>query len=177
MSPFEADLGYIPRMLLDAMATTRIRRSARGHPEINFSTRILDILKELKTSLAYSQEQQILDTNHKREPHSFQAGDMVFLSTKSLPLTYANEYQSLQDQGHRKALQYRYIREFQLGKQRGDNGFEVLLPSHWQLARTFNVSEEKQRMEKIEGEDPFFVLLDKEVNREEYEKWENEEME
>jgi hypothetical protein len=40
---------------------------------------------------------------------------------------------------HRKTLHHKYIGEFELGKQRGENAFEVLLPSHWRLARTFNV--------------------------------------
>jgi hypothetical protein len=60
ISSFEADLGYIPRMPLDTMATTRRRRSPRGHPEVNFSTYMANILKELKTALAHAQEQQIV---------------------------------------------------------------------------------------------------------------------
>jgi hypothetical protein len=30
--------------------------------------------------------------------------------------------------------------EFTIGKQHGENTFEVLLPDHWKIARTFNVS-------------------------------------
>jgi len=51
-----------------------------------------------------------------------------------MPITYGTATDD-----HRKALHHRYIGEFELGKQRGENAFEVLLPSHWKLSRTFNV--------------------------------------
>jgi hypothetical protein len=57
ISLFEADLGYVPRMRLDIMASTRMRRSLRGHLEVNFATHMADILKELKSSLTTMQEQ------------------------------------------------------------------------------------------------------------------------
>jgi hypothetical protein len=137
ISPFEADLGYIPKMPLDTMATTRCRRSPRGHPEAHFSTYMAGILKELKMALAHAEEQQTAEANFYRQPHTFQEGDNIFLSTKNLPLTYAN---NASGQGHRKALQHKYLGEFTLGKQHGENDFEINLPKHWKLARTFNVS-------------------------------------
>jgi hypothetical protein len=69
--------------------------------------------------------------------------DIVFLSTKNLPLTYANEFQHPGEQGVQKTLQDKFIREFELGKRRGENALEVLLPQHWKLARMFNISEMK----------------------------------
>lgn len=143
-SPFEADLGYIPRMPLDTLATTRLRRSPRGHIDANFTTHMADILKELKTSLAISQEQQIMQANSHRQSHNFQEGDHIFLATKDLPLTYANS--TVIGQPHRKALQHKFIGEFQLGSRRGENAFEVHLPEHWKLARTFNVSKMKHSL-------------------------------
>jgi hypothetical protein len=55
---------------------------------------------------------------------------MVFLSTRNLPLIYANEHEATEGQGYQKALQHKYIGEFQLGKQRGENVFEVLILEH-----------------------------------------------
>jgi hypothetical protein len=66
ISPFEADRGYIPRMPLDSMTTTRCRRPPRGHPEVNFSIYMADILKELEMALAHAQEQQIVEANSHR---------------------------------------------------------------------------------------------------------------
>jgi hypothetical protein len=140
MSPFEADLGYIPRMPLDAVAAVGLaRRSPRGHRHSppdgrSFAVQMADVLSQLKRSLQHAQEQQIAEANKHRQPHTFQQGDKVLLSTKNLPITYATAKDD-----HRKTLHHKYIGEFELGKQRGENAFEVLLPSHWRLARTFNV--------------------------------------
>jgi hypothetical protein len=41
---------------------------------------------------------------------------------------------------HRKALDQKYIGEFEPGEQRGENAFEVLLPKNWKIARTQNVA-------------------------------------
>jgi hypothetical protein len=57
------------------------------------------------------------------------------LSAKNLPITYATDTDN-----HRKALHQKYIGEFGLGKQRGENAFEVLLPKNWKIARTQNVA-------------------------------------
>ena len=102
-----------------------------------------DILNELKITLANTQEEQINEANKYPQPHTFREGDMVFISTKDLPLTYANSALETSNQSHRKTLQHKYIGEFQLGKQRGENAFEVLIPEHWKLSRTFNVSKLK----------------------------------
>jgi hypothetical protein len=101
---------------------------------------LADILTQLKTALTHAQEQQTIEANKSRRPHNFQEGDMVFISSKNLPLTYAND----ENQGHRKTLQHKYVGEFELGKQYGENAFEVLLPQHWRLSRIFNVSQLKK---------------------------------
>jgi len=44
------------------------------------------------------------------------------------------------DNSHRKALQHRYMGEFELGKARGENAFEIAnFPKHWRLSHTVNV--------------------------------------
>jgi hypothetical protein len=99
MSPFEADLGYIPRMPLDAVAAVTSagsapRRSPRGHLEPapddrSFAVQMADVLSQLKRPLQHAQDQQIAEPNRHRQPHTFQQGDNVLLSTKNLPITYA----------------------------------------------------------------------------------------
>jgi hypothetical protein len=72
-----------------------------------------DILNELKTALVHVQEQQIIETNPHRQPHTFKEGDNIVLSTKNPPLTYANNNSG---QSHRKAIQHKYLGEFTLGQ-------------------------------------------------------------
>jgi hypothetical protein len=55
ISPFKADFGYNSRIPLDAMVATRLRWSQGGHPEVNFSTYMANILKQLNASLAHIQ--------------------------------------------------------------------------------------------------------------------------
>jgi len=76
------------------------------------------------------------EANRHRREHDFQQGDKVMISTKNLPVTYGNYTTRNQ---HRRTLQHKYIGPFELRERRGENDFDVLLPSHWQLARTFNV--------------------------------------
>ena len=133
MSPFEADLGYIPRVPLDAVVGLKKKRQSH-HDGLPFAVQMTDTLMRLRLSLQRAQEQQIAEAKKHRQPHSFQKGDKILLSTKNMPVTYGTATDD-----HRKALHHRYIGEFEHGRQRGENAFEVLLPSHWKLSRTFNV--------------------------------------
>jgi hypothetical protein len=79
MSPFEADLGYIPRMPLDAVAAVGLvsaRRSPRGHRHSppdgrSFAMQMANVLSQLKRSLQHAQEQQIAEANKHRQAHTF----------------------------------------------------------------------------------------------------------
>jgi hypothetical protein len=147
MSPFEADLGYIPRMPLDALASVGKERSRReglrSRPgQVNlpadgrtFAAEMVNTLSRLRQNLQHAQEQQVAEANKHRQPHTFQQGDKVLLSAKNLPITYATDTDN-----HRKVLHQKYIGEFELGKQHGENAFEVLLPKNWKIARTQNVA-------------------------------------
>jgi putative transposase len=155
MSPFEADLSYIPRMPLDALASIASgrRRSMRTRSGNQFRTadsssdgrtfaaEMVHTLSRLRETLQHAQEQQIAEANKHRQPHTFQQGDKVLLSAKNLPISYATAADN-----HRKALHQKYIGEFELGQRRGENAFEVLLPAHWKLARTQNVAMFKPSM-------------------------------
>jgi hypothetical protein len=56
MSLFEADLRYISIIPLDIQAKSRVHQLPRGYYEINFPNSILEILRELKSSLMATQE-------------------------------------------------------------------------------------------------------------------------
>jgi len=101
-----------------------------------------DILVEIRQNLFRTQEDYITSANKHRWPHTFQTGDKLYISTRNLPLTYVNDgtTHGKPDNSHRKALQHRYMGEFELGKARGENAFEIAdFPKHWKLSRTVNV--------------------------------------
>jgi transposase InsO family protein len=102
MSPFEADLGYTPRMPLDAVVGLRTRRRVTDIQDgRSFAAQMADTLVRLRASLQQAQEQQIAEANKHRQPHSFQQGDKVLLSTKNLPISYGTRTDD-----HRKALHH-----------------------------------------------------------------------
>jgi len=156
MTPFEADIGYVPRMPLDSIAAVR-QGSVAASPSKNkkrsneansmssgqsFAQRMHDIMVEIRQNLFRTQEDYITSANKHRRPHTFQTGDKVYISTRNLPLTYVNDgtTHGKPDNSHRKALQHRYMGEFELGKARGENAFEIAdFPKHWKLSRTVNV--------------------------------------
>jgi hypothetical protein len=117
MSPFEADLSYIPRMPLDALASigSEKRRSLRtrsgnqiktansSSDGRTFAAEMVHTLSRLRQTLQHAQEQQIVEANKHRQPHTFQQGDKVLLSAKNLPISYATAADN-----HRKALHQKY---------------------------------------------------------------------
>ena len=105
MTPFEADIGYVPRMPLDSIAAVR-QGSVAASPSKNkkrsneansmssgqsFAQRMHDILVEIRQNLFRTQADYITSANKHRQPHTFQTGDKVYICTKNLPLTYVNE--------------------------------------------------------------------------------------
>jgi hypothetical protein len=146
--------GLIPRMPLDALASVggKRREGLRSRPVNSpadgrtFAAEMVNTLSRLRQNLQHAQEQQVAETNKHRQPHTFQQGDKVLLSAKNLPITYATDADN-----HRKALHQKYIGEFELGKQRGENAFEVLLPKSWKILEEFQAAnEELQRALKAE---------------------------
>jgi hypothetical protein len=114
--PYEADLGYILRMLLDKSASIQPCQLSRGYLVVNFVTSMANILKVLKIFLGYVQEQKIHNTQSKRQLHNSQESDRVFLSTKNLLLSYANNSTLTSRQANQKILQYKFMGSFILEK-------------------------------------------------------------
>ena len=143
MSPFEADLGYTPRMPMDIMAasTAAGRPRPRGAQAVTFATHMNDIVQDLTNSIKVAQEAAAVEANKKRQPHTFKTGDKILLNTRNLPLSYANAATENED-GARlsRTLQQRYAGPFTLGQQFGNNAFELTdMPEHLRVHKSFNV--------------------------------------
>jgi hypothetical protein len=52
MIPFEADLDYNSRVLLNILSTLQFCQSLRIYPAANFTTHLVGILQDLQISLA-----------------------------------------------------------------------------------------------------------------------------
>jgi len=88
MSPFEVDIGYIPRLPLDLLAPglwTVILR-----PGTEYAERVVKILRMLCERMEETQLSMVTEANEHRQPHPFHIGDSVFLDTRLLPVGYAN---------------------------------------------------------------------------------------
>jgi hypothetical protein len=139
MTPFEADLGYNPRMPMDILAVTGQPKPGGGTRAVSFATHMNDIVQELRNSLKISRDSYMQEANKKRQSHNFQPGDKVMLNTRNLPLTYGN---ADTDETARlsRTLQQRFVGPFTLGRQFGENAFELTdIPDHLRVHRTFNV--------------------------------------
>jgi len=146
LAPFEADLGYIPRLPMDIIAKSRPSRPDHSRAA-SFATTMADILHQLQEALRYTQSRQMKEANKKRQPHSFQTGDKVLINTKNMPINYGN---AAPEQGDEEAARYqlrrvlhqRFVGEFTLGEQRGPNASEIAdLPSNSRISQTFNVDQ------------------------------------
>jgi hypothetical protein len=133
LTPFEADLGFTPRLPLDVIA----QQSTPPHAEAqSFAERMKAVLMQLRDALEHAQSAQVDEANKHRAPHDFKPGDKVMIDTSKLPVQYAN----LSTASSRK-LQHKYAGPFTLGKQYGENAFEIVdIPRAWRVHNTFNVS-------------------------------------
>jgi hypothetical protein len=99
MTPFKADIGYVPRKPLYTIAagsTVPIERvtmrseysseKSRAENAGTFATCMADILIELKGNITKAQTLQVAEANKHRRPHTFQEGNKVFISANYLPL-------------------------------------------------------------------------------------------
>jgi len=89
LAPFEADLGYIPRLPMDVIAESRPSRQDCALAT-SFAATMADILHQLQEALKHTQSHQMHLANKKRQPHNFQTGDKVLINTKNLPITCGN---------------------------------------------------------------------------------------
>jgi len=88
MSPFEADIGYIPRLPLDLLTPgpwTPVSVPGMVYPE-----RLVKILRMLRERMEETHLSMVTEANECCQPHPFHIRDSVFLDTCLLPVGYTN---------------------------------------------------------------------------------------
>jgi len=139
MSPFEADIGYIPRLPLDLLAPRP--RIPTSKPASEYAERLVKILRMLRERMEETQLAMVTEANEHRQPHPFRVGESVFLDTRLLPVGYANvNSPSANDNTNSRKFQHPYAGPFTILRAAGENAFVLDIPSHWRLHPVFNVS-------------------------------------
>jgi transposase InsO family protein len=138
MSPFEADIGYIPRLPLDLLAPDP--RTPASKPGREYAEQLVKIVRMLRERMEETQLAMVSEANEHRQPHPFRVGDTVFLDTRLLPVGYANVNSAANDSANSRKFQHPYAGPFTLLKKVGENAFVLDIPAHWRLHPVFNVS-------------------------------------
>jgi len=138
MSPFEADIGYIPRLPLDQLAPGP--RTPISRPGTEYAEPLVKILRMLRERMEESQLTMVLEANEHRQPHPFRVGDSVFLDTRLLPVGYANVNSTANDNINSRKFQHPYAGPFMILKSAGENAFVLDIPAYWRLHPVFNVA-------------------------------------
>jgi transposase InsO family protein len=138
MSPFEADIGYIPRLPLDLLAPDP--RTPASKPGTEYAEQLVKIVRMLRERMEETQLAMVSDANEHRQPHPFRVGDSVFLDTRLLPVGYANVNSAANDSANSRKFQHPYAGPFTLLKKAGENAFVLDIPARWRLHPVFNVS-------------------------------------
>jgi len=138
MSPFEADIGYIPRLPLDLLAPGP--RIPISRPGTEYAEHLVKILRMLREQMEETQLTMVLEANEHRQSHPFRVGDSVFLDTRLLPVGYANVNSTANDNVNSRMFQHLYAGPFTILKSAGENVFVLDIPAHWRLHLVFNVA-------------------------------------
>lgn len=138
MSPFEADIGYIPRLPLDLLAPCP--RTSVSRPGKEYAEQLVKIIRMLRERMEETQLAMVSEANEHRQPHPFRVGDSVFLDTRLLPVGYANVNSTANDTANSRKFQHPYAGPFTLLKKAGENAFVLDIPAHWHLHPVFNVA-------------------------------------
>jgi len=137
MSPFEADIGYIPRLPLDLLAPGP--RTPVSGPGTEYTERLVKILRMLRERMEETQLSMVTEANEHRQPHPFRIGDSVFLDTRLLPVGYANVNPTANDSANSRKFQHPYAGPFTILRMAGENACVLDIPAHWRLHPVFNV--------------------------------------
>jgi len=152
MSPFEADIGYIPQLPLDLLAPSPL---TSGHEsDESYAERMARILRMLRERMEEAQVTMTAEANEKWQAHPLRVGDEVFLDTRLLPVGYANVTGMASDSNNSRKFQHPYAGPFNLLRKAGENAFVLDIPAHWRLHPVFNVSWLKLSRVDRSGEHP-----------------------
>jgi len=138
MSPFEVDIGYIPRLPLDLLAPGPF--TPKSHSGISYTEKLSKTLRMLQERMEETQLTMVAEANEHRQQHPFSVGDEVFLDKRLLPVRYANVNGVANDVTNSRKFQHPYARLFRLLKKAGSNAFVLDIPTHWRLHPVFNVA-------------------------------------
>jgi len=138
MSPFEADIGYIPRLPLDLLAPGP--RTPVSRPGTEYAERLVKILWMLCERMEETQLSIFTVANEHRQPHPFRIGDSVYLDTRLLPVGYANVNHATNDSVNSRKFQHPYARPFTILRMASENACVLDIPAHWRLHPVFNVA-------------------------------------
>jgi hypothetical protein len=86
-TPFEANMGRVPRLPLDLLAPT-VRQPSESTRQ--FAERMVLNLRMLRERMEEAQLSMMVKANRHRQPHAFRVGDQVFVDTRKLAVGYAN---------------------------------------------------------------------------------------
>jgi len=138
MSPFEVDIGYIPRLPLDLLAPGP--RKAISRPGTEYTERFVKILQMLRERMEETKLSMVTEVIKYRQPHPFRIGDSVFLDTRLLPVGYANINPTANDSANSRKFQHPYAGPFTILRMAGENACVLNIPAHWHLHLVFNVA-------------------------------------
>jgi len=138
MAPFEADIGYVPWLLLDLLAPDP--RRLDSEEGLAYAEKLSKILRMLCERIEETQMTMTAEANEKRQAHPFWVGDEVFLDMQSLPIGYANVTGAANDSNNSRKFQHPYTGPFKLLKEAGKNAFMLDIPAYWHLHPVFNVA-------------------------------------
>lgn len=137
MSPFEADIGYVPKLPLDLLIPRP--RTLVSKPGAEYADRLIKILRILRKRMEEIQLAMVSDANEHRQPHPFQIGNSRFLATRLLPEGYANLNPVSNNGVHLRKFQHPNAGPFNILKIAGENAVVLNIPAQWWLHAVFNV--------------------------------------
>jgi len=113
MSPFQVDIGYIPRLPLDLLAPRpSIPNSSSA---TTFTENLTKTFWMHRERMEETQLAMVTEANEHQQ-HPFSVGDEVFLDTRLLPVGYTNVTGVASDVTNSWKFQHPYTRPFKLLK-------------------------------------------------------------
>jgi hypothetical protein len=120
---------------MDLMIQTVIE-APRSHSAVDFATRQQHNLQQAKDSLIRARDTQKEQYNRQHLPHDFTVGDLVYLDTRDLPITYANNTEE-----RSRKLQDRFAGPFTIvATSASPNAWVLDTPEAWKVHQPFNIS-------------------------------------
>ncbi len=124
MSPFEANLGYEPRMSWDE----DIDPKSRSRAAVDNANHLFTLIGVCKDAILAAQQSQEEYANRHRKSRDYKVGDRVWLNTKYI-----------RTKRNRK-LEFKHFGPFLITDVIGSQSYRLELPSGWRIHNVFHVS-------------------------------------